>query len=193
MPKIVDHEQYRKELLAQSFDLFADKGYGNVTMRQMAKELGVSTGTLYHYFPSKEALFGQLVEELNQRDMLQFEAVIQGAITRRQKIVAAFQLLADKQEDLFKQNMTIADFYHQQSDQTRDEVLQQMWRKSFERIEAGIRHLLGLDDPELSQFVLAFVDGLIWQRVYGCEINFAQQGELLATMLEAYFVKQASS
>ncbi|NJL79674.1 MAG: helix-turn-helix transcriptional regulator, partial [Richelia sp. SM2_1_7] len=60
MPKIVDHEKYRKELLWKSFDLFAQKGYGSVTMREIAKELGVSTGTLYHYFPNKESLYLQL-------------------------------------------------------------------------------------------------------------------------------------
>ena len=59
MPKIVDHEQYRKELLGKCFDLFAQKGYGSITMRQIAQGLGVSTGTLYHYFPSKQALFEQ--------------------------------------------------------------------------------------------------------------------------------------
>jgi AcrR family transcriptional regulator len=70
MPKIVDHEQYRKELLGKCFDLFADKGYGAITMRQIANSLEVSTGTLYHYFPSKQALFEQLVEEISQQDVM---------------------------------------------------------------------------------------------------------------------------
>ncbi|MGB6015410.1 MAG: helix-turn-helix domain-containing protein, partial [Nodosilinea sp.] len=48
MPKIVDHDQYRREILDQCFDLFAEKGYAALTMRQIAQELGVSTGTLYH-------------------------------------------------------------------------------------------------------------------------------------------------
>ncbi|NEO26257.1 MAG: helix-turn-helix transcriptional regulator, partial [Kamptonema sp. SIO4C4] len=33
MPKIVDREEYRKEILLQSFELFAQKGYEAVTMR----------------------------------------------------------------------------------------------------------------------------------------------------------------
>ena len=57
MPKIVDVEQYRKELLLKSAELFAEKGYANMTTRELAQGLGVSTGTLYHYFPSKAALF----------------------------------------------------------------------------------------------------------------------------------------
>ena len=60
MPKIVDREKQKAEILAAAFPLFARKGYGVVGMRQCAKELGVSTGTLYHYFDSKEALFEQM-------------------------------------------------------------------------------------------------------------------------------------
>ena len=54
MPKIVDHDEYRKEILLKCFTLFSRKGYASVTMREIAFEVGVSTGTLYHYFPTKE-------------------------------------------------------------------------------------------------------------------------------------------
>lgn len=57
MPKIVDHDQYRKELTQAALKVFAKSGYANVSMRSLAVALGVSTGTLYHYFPTKEALF----------------------------------------------------------------------------------------------------------------------------------------
>ena len=74
MPKIVDHVAQRETLLSQSFFLFADKGYAALSMRNLAKELGVSTGTLYHYFPSKEAMFDQMVNWLTERDILQATA-----------------------------------------------------------------------------------------------------------------------
>jgi AcrR family transcriptional regulator len=60
MPKIVDHDQQRRELLLRSFDLFRRRGYDNVTLREIAREIGASTGTLYHYFPSKLAILEQL-------------------------------------------------------------------------------------------------------------------------------------
>ena len=54
MPKVVDHVSYRKHLLDQCVNLFAQYGYEALTMRQIAEALHVSTGTLYHYFPTKE-------------------------------------------------------------------------------------------------------------------------------------------
>ncbi len=60
MPKIVDHDAYRAELLERAFTFFAAHGVAAVTMRGLAREIGVSTGTLYHYFADKDAIFEQM-------------------------------------------------------------------------------------------------------------------------------------
>ena len=100
MPKVVDHQQYRKELLSKSFNLFAQKGYATITMRQIAQELGVSTGTLYHYFPSKESLFLQLVLEQTQEDTLNFQSATKdtGALSER---IATLMEFVDYNKDYF--------------------------------------------------------------------------------------------
>jgi len=67
MPKIVDHEQQRAVILDRSFAVFVRRGYGHLRMRTLAQDIGVSFGTLYHYFPSKEALFYALLERYFQR------------------------------------------------------------------------------------------------------------------------------
>ncbi len=61
MPKIVNHDEYRRELLTKSFNLFTRKGYTNITMDEIAAEIGVSKGILYHYFPSKEKMLAQMI------------------------------------------------------------------------------------------------------------------------------------
>ena len=94
MPKVVDHEQYRKELLQGSLTLFAKRGYGSITMRQIATGLNVSTGTLYHYFSSKEQIFMQLVQELCEQDVSTFfaQAPQEGTIEERLQAVMNFIL-----------------------------------------------------------------------------------------------------
>ena len=62
MPKIVDRDKYREELLLRSFDLFASRGYANVTMREIARKLDISTGTLYHYFENKQTILQKMIE-----------------------------------------------------------------------------------------------------------------------------------
>jgi AcrR family transcriptional regulator len=47
--------QEKKELILQtSLELFADKGYDNTSISQIAKKAGISKGLLYNYFESKE-------------------------------------------------------------------------------------------------------------------------------------------
>ena len=43
----------------------ARHGYESTTLREVAKEAGVSVGLLYRYFPSKRAVIIELYEELS--------------------------------------------------------------------------------------------------------------------------------
>ncbi len=40
--------------------IFSKKGYGSTTTAEIAKEAGVSVGTLFNYFPNKQILFNEL-------------------------------------------------------------------------------------------------------------------------------------
>lgn len=45
------------ELLDCAGELIARQGYDGTSMRDIAREFGILAGSIYHYFPSKEALF----------------------------------------------------------------------------------------------------------------------------------------
>ena len=51
------------ELLAAALDLFVEKGYAATRVEEVASHAGVSKGTLFLYFPSKEELFKAVVRE----------------------------------------------------------------------------------------------------------------------------------
>ena len=70
VPKIVDHDQQRAMILDRSFAVIVHQGYGHLRMRALAHAIDVSFGTLYHYFPSKDALFLSLLERYFQRVFL---------------------------------------------------------------------------------------------------------------------------
>ncbi|NRB17602.1 MAG: TetR/AcrR family transcriptional regulator [Rhodobacteraceae bacterium] len=57
MPKIIDRDEYKKELAKRAAGFFSQHGYAGIGMRGIAEHLGVSKSALYHYFPTKEALF----------------------------------------------------------------------------------------------------------------------------------------
>lgn len=56
MPKIVDHEQRRRELADALWRIVASQGPAGVSIRSVAAEAGWSPGALRHYFPTREEL-----------------------------------------------------------------------------------------------------------------------------------------
>ena len=53
----------RDEILRTAAALIADEGYRAASMRDVATASGILAGSLYHHFPSKEAIAVELVEE----------------------------------------------------------------------------------------------------------------------------------
>ncbi|WMJ83200.1 TetR/AcrR family transcriptional regulator [Oscillospiraceae bacterium LTW-04] len=52
----------RQEILLKALDLFVQKGYVGTKTKEIAKALEMSEGLLFHYFPTKEALYLELVK-----------------------------------------------------------------------------------------------------------------------------------
>ncbi|BAY24395.1 transcriptional regulator [Calothrix sp. NIES-2100] len=185
MPKIVDHEQYRKELLGKCFDLFAQKGYSAITMREIAQGLGVSTGTLYHYFPSKQALFEQLLEEISQQDVAMALAELGGRKPLPEAMAALARYLVKNEDYFIKWTYIWVDFcQHQDSEQIK---VNGVLKRANQRYQQAACDFLGIQDSVLATFVLSFVNGLILEKLWGDEnICFTEQCALLGKMLTAY-------
>jgi len=71
MPKIVDHDQRRVELVNATWRIIARDGMEGATMREIAAEAGFANGALKPYFPTKDDLltfaFGHVFNQTNQR------------------------------------------------------------------------------------------------------------------------------
>ncbi len=71
MPKIVDHDERRLELVDATWRTIARLGIESATMREIATEAGFANGALKPYFPTKDTLltfaFGHVFNRTNQR------------------------------------------------------------------------------------------------------------------------------
>jgi AcrR family transcriptional regulator len=56
----------RANILATARRLFHERGYEATGIAQVLKEAGVNSGSLYHFFPSKEALLNGVLERYAQ-------------------------------------------------------------------------------------------------------------------------------
>ena len=55
-------EKRRDEILRAGLDLFIKKGYTATKIQDIAAQVGMSVGLLFHYFSSKEELYCSLIE-----------------------------------------------------------------------------------------------------------------------------------
>jgi AcrR family transcriptional regulator len=56
-------EKTKVKILQAAVDLIIEKGFENASLREMAKNAGVSNPTIYNYFPSKEKLLYAYIEQ----------------------------------------------------------------------------------------------------------------------------------
>jgi AcrR family transcriptional regulator len=71
MPKVSDEhkDNVRRRIMDAALTCLERNGFQDVTTRELLSEAGLSTGTFYNYFPSKEHLYEALAEELLSIDI----------------------------------------------------------------------------------------------------------------------------
>ncbi len=66
-------EQTRKRIFDTAARLFAEKGYGSTSIRDLAQDLGLQKSSLYHHFSSKEDILYKLVGEFMDEALVYVE------------------------------------------------------------------------------------------------------------------------
>ncbi len=75
-PQSQNYAEIKAAILRQAAALFARKGYANSSIGDLTKACGVSRGTLYHYFDSKDAILREMMRE----HIADMGSQVQGAI-----------------------------------------------------------------------------------------------------------------
>jgi AcrR family transcriptional regulator len=174
LPKVVDHELYRIELLDKSLAYFVAKGMAGVSMRELALSLSVSTGTLYHYFPTKEILFVSMVRHFVSIDAAE---ILEIAEARR----GLFDLISyvSKKEDHFLSLILLAldvKRHHGDSEELTD-LLDESWN-SYERV---LSNFFGDQDSQFAgeAFLSFFVGALFLKSTRSSDTSWSQLLEAL--------------
>jgi TetR/AcrR family transcriptional regulator len=77
---------HRQEILAAALELFAKKGFYNVSMHEIAAAAEFATGTLYNFFASKEDLFFELLAACAEESLALILPSLDGPGDEREKL-----------------------------------------------------------------------------------------------------------
>lgn len=110
MPKVVDHETYRCELIRASFDVVAKVGYGSLSMKELARNLNISTGLIYHYFENKEEWFVSIVTHFSREvyEMLTREIPNEASVEQKCALLVEH---VDRHKELYANMIGVASDY----------------------------------------------------------------------------------
>ncbi len=184
MPKIVDHDKYREELLYKCFDLIALRGYANITMREIAGELGVSTGSIYHYFPNKEGMMKNMLELILPKEIGKAYTYSLKGKTLGERVNRLLKYILDR--EAFFQNVILISLDYSRLGHGKDkrDFLNTMARLAQEKISEG-----GFDkERSFGVLMLNLISGiLINRRMFAEEIDLDQQVNLSMSILKSYF------
>jgi AcrR family transcriptional regulator len=82
----------RAELLAIAAGLFAEKGFKNTTVRDIADASGILSGSLYHHFDSKESMVDEILRTFQEELFAAYDEVLASDDDPRTKIERAVRL-----------------------------------------------------------------------------------------------------
>jgi AcrR family transcriptional regulator len=77
-PKDSDSAETAEKILSIARHSFAELGYEGTTNKHLATKIGITTGALYHYYPSKGAIYTAVYEATEKSVYADFESAIVG-------------------------------------------------------------------------------------------------------------------
>jgi AcrR family transcriptional regulator len=90
----------RQSIIRTALRVFLAEGYAGASLKEVARQAGVTKGAIYHYFESKEELFAEAVSYLTQ-GMREWSAVRFGSIGSTKEALAAILGSAKPMADAF--------------------------------------------------------------------------------------------
>jgi len=82
--------QRRAQLLAVAVEVFAERGFHATAMDEIAEAAGVTKPVLYQHFPSKRALYRELLDDVEEQLIARIVATTSGATTGRERVELGF-------------------------------------------------------------------------------------------------------
>jgi len=198
MPRVTDahRESRRRQILDASIECFAREGFHRTSMTQIIAQAGVSAGTIYLYFSSKEEIVEAIAEERHALESALAASALANPDTR--------QALHDLAAGYF-------DWLSDPLEQKRRRVTVQVWAEALrsERVASIVRDGVGqrhqvadfvrkrqhqgdliteVDPDALSRVLLSLILGFVLQQAWDPMLDVAGYRLVLDAMIDQFLL-----
>src|SRR4029450_2484791 len=99
VPQRATSEVTRHQILDTALPLFRERGFEETTMRDIAGRAGLSLGSAYYYFKSKEAIVGAYYDYVQHEHLTRSRETFATAKDLRERLRAALHAKIDIMQD----------------------------------------------------------------------------------------------
>jgi len=162
----------RAQLTRAAYKVVGQKGYYDFTIRDIAREAGLSTGLVHYYFKNKEDLLLNLLKEINRNMLIILNKAISTSGDPKEKLnifmTQAFNLVKDEKDYFY----IVIDFWTQVNKNDRMKRANTKLFKSYrdeiskilkEGIDTGV--FMKMDVDYTSAVIISIIQGMIIQYV----------------------------
>lgn len=139
-----DEPGRRGQIVQAAAAVLARQGYGDTSLKDVAREAGVAPGLLHYYFESKQELLLEVVVRMEREVISDWQAAIADIEDPIERIVAALDHVAERcsrQPEFFR---LLFDLYNLGISSPGLRVrCAEMWTHFIDEIEAEVRRVLG--------------------------------------------------
>lgn len=187
----------RRQILAAAEVCFARSGFHQAAMQEICKEAGLSPGTVYRYFRSKDDLIAALIDDNRDQTRRLFAAA-----REEQDVLAALARMADEVlRDIDRPTVGPLHFECTAEAVRNPRVAGQVRQADAEAV-AELAALLGrgqaagridpaLDPAQTARTLIALIDGLAWRKFIDPGIDAAGFLDTVRTLLDRFLTPAA--
>jgi len=188
----------RGQIVRAAAAVLGRQGYGDTSLKDVAREAGVAPGLLHYYFESKQELLLEVVVRMEREMINDWQEAVADIEDPIERIVAALDHVADRcsqQPEFFRLTF---DLYNLGIDSPALRVrCAQMWSHLIDEIEAEVRMVLGrlpayavVPPRDLAGAIAGAIDGIalsgLVQQRSPRELYQALKVLLLSVVVTAY-------
>lgn len=168
--------KYSKEYIVDlALKVISERGIEKATLREIAKEGGVSTGAIYNYFKNKEEL---LYEVMDSRLRVSSEVASDENLHKKSKEEIIDQIMSSIMDRFEKTAENKIQFYLLKKAIKGDEYLKNGFETKYDswtnQIKKVLKHLYDANDDEkldsMAMFLLGAIDGLIMRHTLNADV-----------------------
>jgi AcrR family transcriptional regulator len=194
MPKITDakRESRRQQILQAALRCFSRDGFHATTTADIVRESGVSQGTLYLYFKTKDDIIVALADDRHQGDAY-LNALAQSEQDPVDGLALLLEVYGHSLEDPARRDMRRVSIQGW-AEALRNPTIRARVREGMVSVRAAIVRLIergqkagqfkkSANAPAVAQTLIAVFQGLTLQANMGEELNLGAVGGLLKDMI----------